>query len=165
MSTNEPSSSRIITTRGELHDAMREAFARAAAEGCREIYWADVNFAEWPLGERAIIDHLTQWAYAHRRLTMLAHHYDDVIRRHPRFVDWRRQWGHIIECRACTEVEPEQFPSLFIAPGLFTLKVLDRVSHRAVLSSDTGDELRARELFDACLQRSTPSFAASITGL
>lgn len=159
------SNSRILTSRGELHAAIRDAFAQAAAQGCREIFISDADFADWPLGERAVIESLSQWAYAHRRFTMLAHHYDEVLRRHPRFVDWRRQWAHVIDCRALTELEVEQFPSMIIAPGVLTLRVLDAVSHRAVVSNDAGNELRARERLDACLQRSEISFAATIAGL
>jgi hypothetical protein len=157
--------SRIITSRNELQAALREAFALAASQGCREIFISDGDFAEWPLGERAVIESLTQWAFAHRRFTMLARSYDDVMRRHPRFVAWRRQWDHVIDCRALDDVEEGQFPSMLIAPGLVTLRVLDPVGYRAAVSSDAGDELRAKERLDACLQRSTPSFGASTTGL
>jgi hypothetical protein len=161
------SSSRIITSRSDFHAAIREGFAQAAAQGCREIFISDADFADWPLGERAVVEHLTQWAYAHRRFTMLAQHYDEVTRRHPRFVEWRRQWSHVIDCQAFTEAEAEagHFPSMLVASGLFTLRLLDPVHHRASLSAEVGDELRAREQLDAFLQRSTPSFPATIAGL
>jgi hypothetical protein len=165
MTDASASPARILSTRGELTDAIRAAFAQAAAQGCRELWISDTDFAHWPLGERAVIDSLTQWAYAHRRFTMLAQHYDEVQRRHPRFVEWRRQWSHIIDCRACTEAELGEFPVMLIASRLVTLRVLDPVLPRAALSSDAADELRARERFDAWLQRSETSFAATTTGL
>ncbi len=45
-----------IASRGDFHKAIVAAFERAAAQGCREIFICDVDFAEWPLGERAVVD-------------------------------------------------------------------------------------------------------------
>ena len=72
---------RIITSRSEFHDALRGAFALAASSGAREIWLSDQDFADWPLGERQVVDQLTQWAHSHRHLTLIAHNFDEVARR------------------------------------------------------------------------------------
>ena len=64
---------RVITSRSEFHDALRRAFEIAASAGAREIWLSDEDFADWPLGERQVVEHLTQWAHSHRRLTLVAH--------------------------------------------------------------------------------------------
>ena len=62
----------LISTRGEFHAALRLAFTEAASVGCRELWLCDADFADWPLGERVVIEHLAQWAASRRRLTLLA---------------------------------------------------------------------------------------------
>jgi hypothetical protein len=49
----------------------------------REIILSDADFHDWPLGERAVIESLQEWARGGRRLTFLACNYNEVIRRHP----------------------------------------------------------------------------------
>jgi len=157
--------SRIITSRSEFHDAVREAFALVADQGCREVFIADPNFADWPLGERAVIESLTRWAYAHRKLTVLAQSFDEFPRRHTRWVTWRRQWTHVVECRALAEADAGQLQGLFLAPGLVTLRVLDPEHYRASLSFDPADAIRVRDNLDALLQRSEEAFPATNLGL
>jgi hypothetical protein len=163
--TADASTHRILTSRGEFLDALREGFRLAQAAGCREILIGDEDFADWPLSERAVLQALTDWAYAHRRLTVLARHFDDVVRRHARWVEWRRQWSHIVDCRAMDDADAGACPALLLAPGAVVVRLLDRDNFRASVSNERSDELRARELIDACLQRSAPSFPATTLGL
>ncbi|MBC7956727.1 MAG: hypothetical protein H7Y33_12775 [Cytophagales bacterium] len=156
---------RIITSRSEFHDALRDAFALAADQGCREVFIADPNFADWPLGDRAVIESLTRWAYAHRKLTVLAQTFDEFPRRHTRWVTWRRQWAHVVECRAIAEADAGQLQGLFLAPSLVTLRVLDPEHYRASLSFDPADAIRVRDNLDALLQRSEEAFPATNLGL
>lgn len=156
---------RMLSSRGEFHDALRAAFAQAAAQGCREIWLSDPDFSDWPLGEIAVVEHLTQWAMSHRKLTVLAQHYDDVVKRHPRWVTFRRQWSHVVECRALEEAEPGAIPSMFLAPGLVTVRLFDAENYRASVSSEVADAVRAKDHLDAVLQRSTEAFPASTLGL
>ncbi|HET7795130.1 MAG TPA: hypothetical protein VFL64_17235 [Rhizobacter sp.] len=165
MNDDAPSTSRILTSRGEFHDALREVFALVAEKGCREVFVADPNFADWPLGERAVIDSLSRWAYAHRKLTLLAEHFDEFPRRHTRWVDWRRQWAHVVECRSLCEEDAGKLSGLFLAPGLVTLRVLDAEHYRASLSFEASDAIRARDNLDALLQRSEEAFPVTTLGL
>ena len=119
--TIEPgSSSGLITSRGEFHAALRAALADAANHGARELWLCDNDFADWPIGERAVVESFAQWAASSRRLTLVARHFDDVARRHARWVEWRRTWSHIVTCRTNTECPTGEFPSVLVALGTET---------------------------------------------
>ena len=162
--TAEPTH-RMLSSRSEFHEALRTAFDRVAAQGCREIWLCDPDFADWPLGEIAVVDSLTRWALAHRKLVVLAQHYDEIVRKHPRWVTWRRQWSHVVECRAIEEVEPGAMPSMFLAPGVVTVRLFDPENYRASVSTAAADAVRAKEALDVVLQRSNEAFAATTLGL
>ena len=157
--------SRIITSRTEFHDALREGFAFVADKGCREVFIADPTFSDWPLGERAVLENLTRWAYAHRKLTVLAESFDEFPRRHARWVEWRRQWSHVVDCRTVDEADIGQLSGLLLAPGLVTLRVLDAEHYRASLSFDPIDSTLMRDALDALLQRSAEAFPVTTLGL
>jgi len=162
--TAEPTH-RMLSSRSEFHEALRAAFDRVAAVGCREIWLCDTDFADWPLGEIAVVDSLTRWALAHRKLVVLAQHYDDIVRRHPRWVNFRRQWSHVVECRALEEVEPGAMPSMFLAPGVVTVRLFDPENYRASVSTEAADAVRAKEALDVVLQRSNEAFPSTTLGL
>lgn len=155
----------VITSRSEFHTAVRDAFAEAAGVGCRELFLCDPSFADWPLGERAVIEHLALWASSHRRLTLLAEDFSELSRRHPRWVEWRQTWAHVVHCRTNTELETGQMPTILLAPGLLSVRLSDPIHHRGQRSHEAAEGLRCRELFDAVLQRSEEGFPASTTGL
>lgn len=156
-----------IDGRSSFHAALRQALGEVAARGCRELWLCAADYADWPIGERSNVALFEQWAYSHRRLVMLACHYDEVARRHPRWVAWRRQWSHIVDCRELPpEIEPAQCPGLLIAPGVCTLRLFDALRYRGKLS--WGDDLSARDALataDALLQRSEPGFPVTTLGL
>lgn len=156
---------RALSTRVEFHDALREAFADMAQAGCREAWLSDEDFADWPLNEQAVIELLTHWAESHRKLTVIARGYDEIVRRHPRWVAWRRQWSHIVECRAFEEAEAGQIPTLLLASERVAVRLMDPQRYRGILSREPSDLLRHRELVDAVSQRSVESFAPTVLGL
>ena len=155
----------LITSRAEFHDALHRAFADAAAIGCRELVLCDVDFADWPLGERDVVEMLGRWVTSSRRLTLLSHDFDAVARLHPRWVTWRRQWSHVVTCRTNAELEAGEMPTLLIALGTVSVRLSDPVHHRGRVAHDRGEELRCKELLDAVLQRSEEAFPATSTGL
>ena len=156
---------RMLSSRGEFQDALRAAFEQAASEGCREIWLSDTDFSCWPIGDIGVVTHLAAWAMSHRRLTVLAQHYDDVAKRHPRWVAFRRQWSHVVTCRSLEEAEPGAIPSMLVAPGVVTVRLFDAENYRASVSSEVADAVRAKEALDAVLQRSAEAFPASTLGL
>ena len=155
----------LITSRGEFHAALRLAFAEAAAVGCRELWLCDNDFADWPLGERAVVESLSQWAGSHRRLTLIAHSFDEVARRHARWNEWRRQWSQVVYCRSNAELESGEMPSVLLASELLSLSLVDPVLYRGRFSHDAADGVRCRELIDAVLQRSEEAYPVTTTGL
>ncbi len=162
MSDIEP---RLITSRSSFHDALRDGFAAAVRLGCRELWLCDADFSDWPLGERVVIEQLTQWATSQRRLTLIASEFDDLARRHARWVAWRRDWAHVVHCRTNTELERSQFPCVMLAPGAFSVALSSPVQHRGRVSDVPADLLRWKETIDAVLQRSEESFPTTTTGL
>jgi hypothetical protein len=96
---------------------------------------------------------------------MLASTFDEIVRRHARWIDWRRQWSHVVECRSLEEIEIQQVPTLLLAPGVVTVRIFDTVHHRGSVSHDPADAIRCRELIDTLCQRSSEAFPSTTLGL
>ena len=143
---------------------VRDALACAAREGWREIILSDPDFGDWPLGESAVAQSLQAWSAAGRRCTLLARRYDEVVRRHARFVNWRTRWSHIIEARGCAFADPLELPSAIWSPG-WVMQRLDVERSKGVCGSEPERRLMLGENLQAWLQKSSPSFAASALGL
>jgi len=147
--------------RSEFADLVRQAFAAAAAQGWREIILCDTNFEDWPLGERLVAQSLNDWSASGRKLTMLAQNYDEVTRRHARFVTWRRTWSHIVECRGHASGE---LPSIFWSPG-WAFERLDLVHSTGVAGSEPARRVALKERLAEKLLRASPAFAATTLGI
>ena len=154
-----------IGSRKEFHEAIRAALVRAADAGSAEICLVDRDFQDWPLNERAVVETLARWAHARRRFVVYAHSFDEVPRSAPRFTEWRRQWSHIVQCRTDPEVEAQQVPTLLLVPGELTVRLLDPVRYRGVVSGRASDQAESREAIDALLQRSVEAFPPTTLGL
>jgi hypothetical protein len=151
--------------REAFRQRVRDALACAAREGWPELVLSDVNFHDWPLGERAVCESLQQWSRGGRRCTLLAIDYSEVLRLHARFVHWRRRWDHIIVCRQAGSAAPQELPSALWSPA-WALQRLDPARCIGV----TGREPERRVLLRAELgewleNKSTPGFPASVLGL
>ncbi len=150
--------------RVQFQQMVRDALARAAQEGWRELILADPDFADWPLGERAVAESLRAWSASGRRCTLLACRYDELAVRHARFVTWRRAWSHIIEARACGSADPLEFPSAIWSPG-WVMQRLDPERCNGYAGAEPERRLRLRENLNEWLARSSPAFAATTLGL
>ncbi|RQO61992.1 hypothetical protein DBR47_05645 [Paucibacter sp. KBW04] len=152
--------------------ALTQCLAWAGAEDCRDLRWVDASFVDWPLSEPALLAVLQAWAKPGRRLLLLAQQFEDLRRRHPRFVQWRARYGHCVQARAFDEDwqplghgAPE---ALLWAKGreaTLSLRLLDKQHWRGVLSLSQIDAVSLREQTDASLQRSYESFASTTLGL
>lgn len=156
--------------RAEFQRLVQEALAWAAEQGCRELHAWDASFVDWPLSEATVLASFAAWARAGRQLHLLALQYDDVVRRHPRFVRWRRDYAHCVTARAIEpelrlEAAPEGLLLAVGAAGQLTLRLFDRHLWRGEISLEPGDRLRAMEWFDAIAQRSSDSFPPTTLGL
>jgi len=156
--------------RAEFQRLVIETLAWAAEQGCRELHAWDASFVDWPLSEQGALEALAGWARHGRQLHLLALQYDDVVRRHPRFVRWRRDYAHCVTARAVEpELRLEAAPEsllLAVGPGSsVTLRLFDRHLWRGEVSVDAAQRLRGLEWFDALAQRSGDSFAPTTLGL
>jgi len=144
---------------------VREALSCAARQSWPELVLSDADFADWPLGEAEVVDSLHRWAGHRRRLTLLAASYDAVVRLHPRFVQWRIRWDHLVLARKARGVNGEDLPSVLWSPG-WALQRLDPVRSNGVGSREAERLARQRERIDEWVQsRSAPGFPASVLGL
>lgn len=143
---------------------VRDALAHAAREGWREIILCDADFEDWPLGERAVAQSLQDWSASGRRCTLLARRYDGVVRRHARFVSWRKTWSHIIDARACGFADPLDMPSAIWSPG-WALRRVDPERSSGYCGSEPERRVLLRESLNEWLLKSSPSFAANVLGL
>jgi hypothetical protein len=165
---DEPGASALPEGRFEGRDAfqqlVRDALAAAAREGWKEIILCDATFEEWPLGERAVGEALQAWSRSGRQMVLLAKRYDEVPRRHARFVTWRRTWSHIIDARACASADELELPSAIWSPHW----VLERRELQRSIGwtgSEPQRRLALHESLKEWLHKSAPSFAPTTLGL
>ncbi|MET0541042.1 MAG: hypothetical protein ABWZ88_04745 [Variovorax sp.] len=150
--------------RDTFRSRLRTAMAEAARQNWREIVFSDIDFEDWPLGERASIESLQAWAGAGRSLVLLAEHFKVFEREHARFVRWRQTWSHIIECRACRGPGLPTVPSAIWTPS-WCLQRVD-IDHARGMCSVQPERRRAlREAIDECLRHGRPAFPALTLGL
>ncbi len=147
-----------------------EALAWAAEQGCHSVHAWDTSFVDWPWSDANVLAALTAWARQGRQLHLLALQYDDVVRQHPRFVRWRRDFAHCVTARVVEpELKLEGAPqSLLLAASTdvaLSLRLIDRHLWRGELSLDAGPRRRWLDWFDAAAQRSCESFAPTTLGL
>lgn len=148
----------------EFAQLVRDALATAAAQGWTEMVWSDANFEDWPLREKAVIDSLNTWAHSGRKLVLLAHRFDSITRFQPRFVQWRAQWGHLIECRVCKQLDASEVPSALWSPH-WAMRRLDMVRSTGTAGSDPQRRVLLREALEECRRNSGPGFPATTLGL
>jgi len=154
-----------VTSRTEFRDGVRACLRQALETGAREIFMIDPTFADWPLNEPAVVDTIASWAGTGRSLTLMAHRFEEFPRRHMRFVEWRRNWSHVVRCRADEDLEEQQIPTLLFVPGLVCLRMVDNVEYRGTLSGTATDLATGKETVDALLQRSSEAFPITALGL
>jgi hypothetical protein len=150
--------------REEFRQLVRDAFATAARDGWREIILSDASFEDWPLGERSVAESLQDWSANGRRCVLLAKSWDDVIRRHPRFVAWRRTWSHIITAYACPSADALQLPSAIWSPA-WVLERRDPERSNGYCGSEPDRRVQVRELLNEWVLRASPAFPATTLGL
>ena len=150
--------------RTEFGDLIRRAFRAAANQGWREIIICDADFADWPLGERAVTSALGDWSRTGRKLIMIARSFDAVTRRHPRFVTWRQTWSHIVECRGSASGPSETLPSAMWTPD-WVFERLDLERSAGYSGREATRRLALRESLNERLLKSAPAFPATTLGL
>ena len=150
--------------REDFLQLVRDALACAASEGWRELILSDATFEDWPLGERAVAQSLQDWSASGRHCILLAKRYDAVVRRHARFVTWRKTWSHIIDARACSSADALELPSAIWSPG-WVMQRLDPERCNGFSGGEPERRVLLRENLNGWLQKSSPSFPAHTLGL
>ena len=153
-----------FTGRDAFADLIRLALVTAAAQGWREIILCDPDFEDWPLGERAVTQALNDWSKPGRKLTLLAENYDALVRRHARFVTWRRTWAHIVECSQAQAAQPDSLLSALWSPD-WVMERLDLPRYSGKAGSEVARRLALKERLNEVLLHSSPGFPASTLGL
>ena len=159
-----PLPSRRFEGRNDFRQLIRDALAHAAQEGWREIILSDPDFVDWPLGERAVAESLQAWSRSGRDITLLARRYDEVVRGHARFVQWRGRWAHIVTALGCASADPLELPSAVWSPG-WVMERLDMKHCNGYCGSEPERRLLLRERLAEWLARSSPAFPATTLGL
>jgi hypothetical protein len=145
-------------------DLVRQALATAAAEGWSRIVLCDVNFADWPLGERDVVASLHAWSARGRTLQLIARDFRDLRERHPRFVQWRVTWSHLVEAHACSSAADGDLPSALWSPG-WTMERIDPSRGTLLASHDAARRVALREQLNQWWPKGAPAFPASTLGL
>lgn len=150
--------------RTEFAELIRQALAVAAAQGWREIIFSDPDFEDWPLGDRTVAQSLHDWSRSGRKLTLLARNYDGVLRRHARFVAWRRAWSHIVECRSSAMASADTFPSALWSDG-WVMERLDVTHCMGVAGSEVERRIALKERLKERISNASLAFPATVLGL
>ncbi|MBX3609972.1 MAG: hypothetical protein KF871_08735 [Hydrogenophaga sp.] len=143
---------------------VRDAMAAAGGQAWNLIILADDDFADWPLGERSVIDGLNAWAHQGRRMRLMARDFQVMARKHPRFVQWRTTWSHLIEAHAVPHASAHELPSAIWTPG-WTMERLDPVHGVVVAERSAERRVALHERLDDWWAKGRPGFAASTLGL
>lgn len=159
-----PLPSKRFEGRNEFRQLVRDALATAAREGWREIVLSDATFEQWPLGERSVAESLQAWSKTGRHCVLLARHYNDVIRMHARFVQWRGTWSHIINAVAVPSADPLDLPSAIWSPG-WVLERRDLERSTGYCGSEPARRVLLRESLNEWLLKASPAFPATTLGL
>jgi len=144
---------------------VRDALHCAADQGWTQLLLSDANFHDWPLGERAVVESLHQWARSGRHVILLAVDFGDMVRRHARFVQWRVRWEHIITCRRADAAEPLELPSVLWSPS-WVLQRHDPLRCIGTVGGDPRQRVVLRETLNEWVHsKSTVGLPASVLGL
>lgn len=168
MSEDDGNTPPVIDSRSGFAAAVSWGFARAMREGgrSRRIVCVDRNFVDWPLDAPELLALLTSWLKgSQRQLVLLGANFEEMPRRHPRFVGWRRHFAHAVSPYAAPEDLAAQLPTLLLDDDGTLVRLTDPVHWRGRASADERSALPWREQIDAVLQRSEAAFPAQSLGL
>lgn len=156
----------VIAGRGSFVAALHWGFQTAIAHDARRIVCSDPDFTAWPWDDAALLQALAAWLrLPQRRLVLLARHYEDVPRCHPRFNSWRAPWSHAIEAWAPPADAALEVPTLLSCDRSAGVQLLDAQRWRGRCALDERQARLWCEEVDAVLQRSEPAFAVRTLGL
>lgn len=155
-----------IASRDDFRRALVAAIEAAAQQGGATRLWlCDPDFSNWPLGQPEVVEALSRWARAHRRLTLMAADYRLLAQGAARWHAWRRQWSHVVQCLQVQEEAAAGLPSLILVPGLQMVRLHDRERHRGRVLQGALELTHCSEWLDALSQRAQESLPVTTLGL
>ncbi len=161
-----PAPSQLIGSRADFRAALLAALDDCARAAVPEVWLCDPDFSAWPLGQIELIDALGRWIAPRRRLTLVAGSYEHLARDCPRWVAWRRQWGHAVRCLQVREEQAAQLPTLLYGPPVVALRMQRMEGHpRGRLTREADDLAPLADLVDALTQQSHEAFPVTTLGL
>jgi hypothetical protein len=146
-----------LSGRRAFQEAVRTAFACAANQGWSEIVLCDANFADWPLGERSVVESLQRWARQGRRMRVMAFDYHALLSLHPRFVQWRGVWDHLLDCRLVRGSDAAACPSVLWSAA-WVMQRIDAERDVLVCDDDASRRKQMRLILDESYRHSAPGF-------
>jgi hypothetical protein len=154
-----------IDGRAQAIAAWRDLIAALPDSAPLRLWLVDVDFADWPLEDPALLQAMTQWIrLPGRRMVWIGADFESLQRRCPRLAAWRRDYAHGIEAYRPAEGERVDWPSWLLAER--TAVVLEDRSHWRGRRVTLAAPLREmREAADALLQRCEPAWPATVLGL
>ena len=156
----------VIDSPATFVAALHWGFAAAIERGARRIVAVDADFASWPLDDPALLERLGTWLRRpQRELVLVAATFDEMPRRHPRFVAWRQLRAHVIPGWQAPDDLDLPLPTLLLDDGPLLVRLIDPVHWRGRASLDARAARLQRDEIDALLQRSEPAFPANQLGL
>lgn len=168
MSPIEPgaNSAPAIDSPASWRAALVWGLQQALAADARTLTAVDADFAEWPLDQAAWLEPLTAYLKRPgRRFVMLAAHYDEVPRRHPRFTAWRRDWVHAMQTLQAPQEFAADLPALLLDDRALRVQRLEGDAWRGRAELDGRSRWLAQERVDVVLQRAQAAFAITTLGL
>jgi hypothetical protein len=158
-------SGRISSWR-DFADRVSAALAMAAADPV-PLSLSDVDFTHWPLGQRSVMEAFHQWALHGNRLPcqLLAVRFDEMVRQHPRWVNWRGTWGHLVRCWQVPEELHSSVQPLLVLHDRLALRLTEPRLGVGLWTRDPAT-IKAWLLdFDVILQRSHEAMPSTTLGL
>lgn len=154
--------------RAHFKNLLVQGLQQAAHHACPLLWLCDPDFADWPLGERRLVQALDDWAVATRahplaQLRVLGQRFDDMRLRHARFVDWRARWSHRVDVRVWSAGQAS-LPSVLWTPS-WTLQRLDSTRDVAVATTESVQRTRLDESLQQLWSQGRPGFPATALGL
>jgi hypothetical protein len=164
--SNRPAEGRF-EGRSAFQHAVREALAGLVNGDHHDVWLCDHDFAQWPLGERAVVESFNHWALGkhHGRCVLLGASFDAFLRAHPRWVEWRQVWSHRVTCLQAPDEAVADIPSALLVPGFVSVELLDRDRYRGLTSHDPLRWADLKERIDVISQRSGETFPPTTLGL
>ncbi|MCK6432674.1 MAG: hypothetical protein HUU30_01305 [Burkholderiaceae bacterium] len=156
----------LLHGRTDCLQALRQALLHALDDGSADVWWVDPDFVDWPLDDSEVLDALTHWArLSGRTLHLIGGQFDAMVRRHPRFTRWRRDWAHRLEVSAPVDIaQAADLPTLVVSVHA-GIEVLDRVQWRARPLSQPQQVKQSREVCETWRQHCEAAWPATTLGL